>query len=178
MRMIKKGFFQVNGAEVGKRKMLKGMHMALRWGLVSDSYLINREERVRESQSPAPRGLGVQFCVEWLNKLRSLFCEVSPGQLNWGWKSKERCVHQTFSMLQGFQWKYRCHINVCCFLQIFGGKVWSHDFILCPSVQFSRSVVSDSLRPCRVQHARLPCPSPTPRVVSISLYSLCIRIVV
>ena len=30
------------------------------------------------------------------------------------------------------------------------------------SVQFSRSVVSDSLRPHRLQHTRLPCPS-TPR---------------
>ena len=32
------------------------------------------------------------------------------------------------------------------------------------SVQFSRSVVSDSLRPHATQHARLPCPSPTPGV--------------
>ena len=32
------------------------------------------------------------------------------------------------------------------------------------SVQFSRSVVSTSLRPHEPQHARSPCPSPTPRV--------------
>ena len=32
------------------------------------------------------------------------------------------------------------------------------------SVQFSRSVVSGSLRPHGLQHARPPCPSPTPRV--------------
>ena len=32
------------------------------------------------------------------------------------------------------------------------------------SVQFSRSVVSDSLRPHGLQHIRPPCPSPTPRV--------------
>ena len=32
------------------------------------------------------------------------------------------------------------------------------------SVQFSCSVVSDSLRPHEPQHARPPCPSPTPRV--------------
>ena len=32
------------------------------------------------------------------------------------------------------------------------------------SVQFSRSVMSDSLRPHESQHARPPCPSPTPRV--------------
>ena len=34
------------------------------------------------------------------------------------------------------------------------------------SVQFSRTVVSDSLRPHGLQHARPPCPSPTPRVYS------------
>ena len=32
------------------------------------------------------------------------------------------------------------------------------------SVQFSHSVVSDSLRPHELQHARPPCPSPTPGV--------------
>ena len=32
------------------------------------------------------------------------------------------------------------------------------------SVQFSRSIVSDSLQPNESQHARPPCPSPTPRV--------------
>ena len=34
--------------------------------------------------------------------------------------------------------------------------------------QFSRSVMSDSLRPHGLQHARPPCPSPTPRVYSNS----------
>ena len=32
------------------------------------------------------------------------------------------------------------------------------------SIQFSHSVVSSSLRPHELQHARPPCPSPTPRV--------------
>jgi len=36
------------------------------------------------------------------------------------------------------------------------------------SAQFSCSVVSDSLRPQESQHARPPCPSPTPRVHSDS----------
>ena len=35
-----------------------------------------------------------------------------------------------------------------------------------PSVQFSRSVMSNSLRPHESQHAKPPCPSPTPRVHS------------
>ena len=42
------------------------------------------------------------------------------------------------------------------------------------SVQFRRSVVSDSLRPHESQHARPPCPSPTPEFKlmshTISLY--------
>ena len=36
------------------------------------------------------------------------------------------------------------------------------------SVQFSHSFMSDSLRPHGLQHARFPCPSPTPRVYSNS----------
>ena len=36
------------------------------------------------------------------------------------------------------------------------------------SVQFSHSVVSDSLQPHESQHARPPCPSPTPGVYSNS----------
>ena len=36
------------------------------------------------------------------------------------------------------------------------------------SVEFSRSVVSDSLWPHESQHARPPCPSPVPRVYSNS----------
>ena len=40
--------------------------------------------------------------------------------------------------------------------------------ILASSAQFSRSVVSDSLRPHGLQHARPPCPSPTPGVYSNS----------
>ena len=36
------------------------------------------------------------------------------------------------------------------------------------SVQFSRSVVSDSLPPHESQHSRPPCPSPAPRVYSDS----------
>ena len=36
------------------------------------------------------------------------------------------------------------------------------------SVQFSHSIMSDSLQPCRLQHARLPCPSPALKAYSDS----------
>ena len=46
------------------------------------------------------------------------------------------------------------------------------DYVFCvfqsSSVQFSRSVVSDSLRPHESQHPRPPCPSATPRIHSDS----------
>ena len=42
-------------------------------------------------------------------------------------------------------------------------KSWSWEIL-----QFSCSVVSDSLQPHGLQHARIPCPSPTPRTCSDS----------
>ena len=47
------------------------------------------------------------------------------------------------------------------------GWEWCHPCQF-SSVHFSRSVVYDSLRPHESQHARPPCPSPTPRVHSDS----------
>ena len=43
--------------------------------------------------------------------------------------------------------------------------------LILTSVQFSRSVMSGSLRPHELQHARPPCPSPSPRVHSNSCSS-------
>ena len=47
--------------------------------------------------------------------------------------------------------------------------LWSLPWGLFSSVQFSRSVMSDSLRPHELQHARPPCPSPIPGVHSWGL---------
>ena len=53
------------------------------------------------------------------------------------------------------------YFEICLYLVIWN---WPCDLVTCWSVQFSRSVVSDSLWPHRLQHARLPCPSATPGV--------------
>ena len=45
---------------------------------------------------------------------------------------------------------------------------WGIVDLQCYSVQFSHSVVSDSLRPHESQHTRPPCPSPSPGVHSDS----------
>ena len=49
--------------------------------------------------------------------------------------------------------------------RVTGSQRVRHDI---SSIQFSRSVVSDSLQSHGLQHARLPCPSPPPRVYSNS----------
>ena len=60
-----------------------------------------------------------------------------------------------------------CHSNSMLFY--FGATphgTWDVTSFL--SLMFSRSIVSDSLRPHGPQHARPPCPSPTPRACSNS----------
>ena len=52
-------------------------------------------------------------------------------------------------------------------LHIRWSKYWSLSFSI-SSVWFSLSVLSDSFRPHELQHARPPCPSPTPGVHSNS----------
>ena len=47
-------------------------------------------------------------------------------------------------------------------------SVWISVLYTGSSVQLSCSVVSDSLWPHELQHARVPCPSPTPRACSNS----------
>ena len=47
-----------------------------------------------------------------------------------------------------------------------------HSWAVLPSVEFSHSVISNSLWPRELQHARLPCPSPIPGACSNSCPSL------
>ena len=55
------------------------------------------------------------------------------------------------------------------YITILSDKIMFYYFdVQFSSIQFSRSVVSDSLRYHELQHARPPCPSPTPGVHSNS----------
>ena len=57
------------------------------------------------------------------------------------------------------------HEQGACQVTVHGVKRVRHDVaIKFNSVQFSRSVISDHLRPHELQHARTPCPSPAPGV--------------
>ena len=66
------------------------------------------------------------------------------------------------------------HLSVYCMLSFVSSLVLDINYmthfifvrVFTQLVQFSRSVVSDSLRPHESQHTRPPCPSPTPGVYS------------
>ena len=58
--------------------------------------------------------------------------------------------------------------NIALTLVTTVSKIMLTLIVLLFSVQFSHSVVSDSLWPHELQHTRPPCPSPTPRVYSNS----------
>ena len=80
-----------------------------------------------------------------------------------------------------FTWYISPKTSMCFLLWVFAGQIPGMDLSMCVSLsvdymqaiwlssssfwfQFSRSVVSDSLRAHELQHARPSCPSPTPRV--------------
>ena len=73
-----------------------------------------------------------------------------------------------FSMLSYFILEYSW-LTMLCFRCT--AKLFSYKYI--SLVQFSRSVVSDSLQPHESQHARPSCPSPTAGVHSDSPFSSC-----
>ena len=67
-------------------------------------------------------------------------------------------------------WKNTYSDPLPCFFVFFlcSLTVWCRNVKCFSNVQFSRSVMSDSLRPYGLQHARVPCPSPTPGACSNS----------
>ena len=60
------------------------------------------------------------------------------------------------------------HVCACTHTHKHTQKQRERDSLVFSLVQFSHSVVSDSLQPHGLQHARLPCPSPTPGTYSNS----------
>ena len=79
---------------------------------------------------------------------------------------------QNFVFCQTSTWiSHRLIQHPClCFLSHRANSCWLSilQMVMFNSVQFSRSVGSDFLWPHGLQHARLTCPSPTPRIYSNS----------
>ena len=96
----------------------------------------------------------------------------------WQWGAPKTrsilCVSDRRLQLQVYwqteEWSRQHIVRRSCWLSFLSFLVnisWIGVFSLIDSfssVPFSRSVVSDSLRPHESQHARPPCPSPTPGV--------------
>ena len=70
---------------------------------------------------------------------------------------------KTWVGLPPWSFKHRVHSYLCSSIAHL-----QTEFLSISSVQISRSVMSDSFQPHESQHARPPCPSPTPGVYSNS----------
>ena len=98
-----------------------------------------------------------------------------PGLSSYQHASQHQAFHPSWKFCSSF---CPCseELSFVCFLFIkhlwdpryMAGTNYQPNHTCISSVQFSDSVVSDSLRPHGLQHARPPCPSPTPRVYSNS----------
>ena len=89
----------------------------------------------------------------WYTVILFPVTEVSSLTWNWGGKCGER-----WDSLGN--WHFQEHGEVDCFSTVFPSSLP----VQFSSVQFSRSVMSDSLRPHGLQHTRPPYASPTPGV--------------
>ena len=88
--------------------------------------------------------------------------EITEGREETGGWEMEMVTRWAAGMVS---WVYVCLLSpFSCVCSTPLSRGFSHG----ESVQFSHSVVSDSLQPHGLQHARLPCPSPTPGVYSNS----------
>ena len=105
-------------------------------------------------------------CVDQ-NKLWKILKEIGiPDHLTWllrnlysGQEATAITVHGTIDWFQIRKGVHQGHILSPCLFNLYA------EF---SSVQFSRSVISNYLRPHESLHTRSPCPLPTPRVHSDS----------
>ena len=81
---------------------------------------------------------------------------------HWGREEEGRGVCGLVSFQADWQWPPWSSVPTLGHLLLWSGLSW----VANSSVQFSSSVVSDSLQPHGLKHPRLPCPSPTPRAYS------------
>ena len=101
-------------------------------------------------------------------------CVLDPyPYLSEKWEFSDSAMWQAFVVyFYDLYFKFGFLLINSCFLRTFEEVLCHfelfHIRILFSSVQFSHSVVSDSLRPHESQHTRPPCPSPTPGVHSDS----------
>ena len=120
------------------------------------------------------------MCLQ--NFLKYLCLDLSPVQWNQNLSNSDTDIF-FWKFLNDFSGQPKLKISIsvkervkyistnCAFflcLWIKKNNIWTLSYFSIRSNQISRSVVSDSLRPHESQHARPPCPLPTPGVHSDS----------
>ena len=106
-----------------------------------------------------------EFLLVYLGPMRTAMCVwtvVCQAPLSMEFSRQEYCSGLPFPSSRDHLWPRDWWPSSC----IAGSYFTTKKHI--DSVQFSCSVVSDSLGPHELQHARPPCPSPNPRVYSNS----------
>ena len=109
-----------------------------------------------------------------LNRVALLFHVLLAGKLLLLTSCHGDCSHSallhiiTFQLFQPFSCSPPRFSSLTVTTRLTTVTILPSPLKLPPSVQFSHSVVSDSLQPHGMQHARPPCPSPTPGVYSNS----------
>ena len=93
------------------------------------------------------------------NQEASLFPESKAGTMKFSRHSAPSGGHYS---------NCNTRIHTTFISQCLGKQATQCELALGTSVQFSRSVVSKSLQPHGLQHARVPCPSPSSRICSNS----------
>ena len=89
----------------------------------------------------------------------------------WDSPGKNTGVGGSYSLLQGIfltQGSNPCLLNLLHWQVGSLLLVWPRKPLIPHFIQFSRSVMSNFLRPHELQHTRPPCPSPTPRAYANS----------
>ena len=136
-----------------------------------------KQENKKNENNVSFRSIECQWkiALDWIKQVRkTLFKTIATKERHccnsWGWtggirniaqiklNSTENKGRRVFKHLSELVGKYRK--TLVGRLEFF--------FLFFSSVQFSRSVVSNSLQTHELQHARPPCPSPTPRAYSVS----------
>ena len=129
----------------------------------------------RKHLKPCPWGVPENRTHESNRNLPALFLHVNPTFKNVlkGTNSYLKILAKKYFLLNAFSskrwWTQRNKADL---------EIWKHLHFIdlrswISSVQFSQSVVSDSLWPYESQSTRPPCPSPTPGVYSNSCPSSC-----